>query len=481
MNDSVSDKINTILNYCRKGKLPELQKGIGEGLTHKEITLYELQDRNFSPLSTALKHGQWKMARYLIQENIVFEPADKHSIIVATQCKKDDIQGLELVFSHTGNADIKDENHRTALMTACLLGHINKAKYLVPISEDLDTKDKTGMNAFLDSIISQSIPIFGLLIKHQVDVHAQNNFGENAMLLAVQSKKPNTKLIKLLIDQNINPETINNNGISAIQIASNKYPSIYKLMSSQIHQQQQMELPLFSLKNDGNKNQMTDNKPLKLDPKQVSSEIHNEPPSLSPINHASGLPHSNDWFSAVMNGNLGIINKMIIQGFDVNTVDEKACTALIHAAGCGNRAVASFLMKNHAKIEHKSNNGSTALSSAIISNSSAIIELMLERGANPRGTGPGAYSYVTLAAAQWSEASLGLLADHGARLEITDVNHSSLYHTIVIAAEYYSNILKAKSTVRFLKFKGLNINIKDSLGNTALHVLCGALKTKIML
>ncbi len=153
-------------------------------------------------------------------------------------------------------------------------------------------------------------------------------------------------------------------------------------------------------------------------------------------------------------------------------------TGLIHAAGKGHRAVASYLIQNNANVDHHSDNGSSPLSSAIISNSRTLVGLLLSHGANPNGTGPGGYPLLSLAATQWSEECVNMLLEAGADINTQDDAGMSLYHYVTMAAEYYGNTAKAKATMRLLHQQGLDINTANDQGNTALHILCGAAKTK---
>jgi len=222
-----------------------------------------------------------------------------------------------------------------------------------------------------------------------------------------------------------------------------------------------MELPLFAeqnLKENRNKTikTITPSKPLKTLSSAVAAE----------------------WFNAAIDNNIGRLHKLLKQDVGIDKTDDKGCTALIHAAGSGNRAICSFLLQNGADIEFKSHNGSTALSSAIMSNSRAVIELLLQRGADPNASGPGGYAYATLAAAQWNESSLSQLFEYQADFKITDDTGAGLLHTAAVAAEYYTNVIKAKNTFHFLLNKGLDINSQDAAGNTPLLILCGAHRDK---
>ncbi len=459
VNQPLSESAKKMLQCCRVGQLDQLKKLLMTG-----IDLVDVNHEDFLPLNVALKNGRWQIARYLLQNNTVPIKTDNPPIIAATQYKKDLTTGIELIFSHTGDLAATDKNGRTALMTACLLGHEKKVKYLLADQNALSQQDHMGMNAFLDAVISQSTHIVELLLEVEIDIHQQNSQGDNALLIAVQNKNPSTKLIKILLDNDIDCCQKNLAGKTAFSITEAKHPLIHKMFVTKIEANKQMELPMFI-----------------MDENQAPSEkerTQKHPAVKPPAPQQKDSEFNQSWFLATSEGNLGKMNKLKIQGVGIDLIDHKGCTALIHAAGRGLRAVASYLIQNAANIEHQSNNGSTPLSSAIISNSRSVVGLLLESGADPNGTGPGAYPYISLAASQWNEACVSMLIDAGAKTTTLDLNGMNLIHHIAIAAEYYSNTAKAKNTLRLVLQNNLDINEVNKQGNTCLHLLCGSNQDK---
>lgn len=456
MNQPLSESAKKILQCCRQGQFDQLLNLLNTGLAIEEVN-----HADFLPLNVALRNGRWKIAKYLLQNNAVPINIDKPPLIAATQFKKDITTGIELVFAHTGDLEVTDKNNRTALMTACLLGHEKKVRYLLSGTQTWSATDHMGMNAFMDAVISQSNNIVELLLSKDIDVQHTNHNGDNALFLATQSKNPNMRLIKTLLNQNIDSCHKNKQDQSAFSVAEKKHPLIHKQFIAKLESEKQMELPLFT--------PATQNEPVAKDAQ--------EPQDKSIKKTTPGI-HDGQWFHAVTEGNLGKLNQLKVKGVTVDVLDSKGCTALIHAAGKGLRAVTSYLIQNKADIEHKSNNGSTPLSSAIISNSKSVVGLLLHHHANPNGTGPGGYPYISLAASQWNEACVSMLVSAGADINTTDSNGMTLFHHISIAAEYYANTSKAKDTIRLVKQHGLDINQTNNDGNTALHLLCGASKVK---
>ncbi len=466
VNQPLSDAAKKVLLCCRQGQLKQMLDILESGLNINEVN-----HPDFVPLNVALKHGRWKIAKHLLESQVIPIESDCPPLIAATQFKKDMIQGIEMVFAHTADLDAVDKNGRTALMTACLLGHDKKVTYLLKNQDGIHVTDHIGMNAYLDSVISQSNSILELLIQQGVDVHHQNQQGDNALLIAVQQQNPNLRIIKTLLDNQVDCTQKNNSGKSALNVAEKKHPAIFKLFVAKIETDKQMDLPLFndSITPENDSRVIADDRVVE------TNQAHS--PKEQVID-AQKTPYAQHWFEAITAGNLGRINQLKVKGVPIDLIDKKGCTGLIHAAGKGHRAVASYLIQNSANVEYQSNNGSTPLSSAVMSNSRALVGLLLSNGAAANGLGPGGYPCVSLAATQWNEACLSMLLDAGAHVETVDEQGMNLYHHVAIAAEYYGNTAKAKNTLRVIDQYGLDINTKNQQGNTALHLICGAMKDK---
>ena len=472
MNEPLSTNAKKVLNCCRQGQLDQLLKLLDSGVDVEAVNHPE-----FAPLNVALKHGRWKIAEHFLSTQCMPNESHCPPLVAATQFAKDMTRGLEMVFAHTGEHSAVDKNGRTALMTACLLGHEKKVRYLLQHGDDFDAQDHHGMTAFHDAVLSNNHAILQLLIDHEVNSTLCNQQGENALLIATQQPTPNTRIIKTLLDNQVDCCQKNQAGKSAFSVAEKKHPHIHKMMVAKLEADKQMELPLFTAAEDVTAPAATDTSPSKSPQAEAPQQQAVQEPQPQPARANSDANQANRqaWFEAISNGNLGRLNQLKVKGVTIDLVDNKGCTGLIHAAGKGHRAVASYLIQNQANIEHRSDNGSTPLSSAVISQSRSLVGLLLSHGANPNLCGPGGYSYLALAASQWSEACVSMLLDAGADINTCDEAGLSLYHHVAIAASYYANTAKAKATIRLLKQHGLDINTQDRQGQSALHVLCGAL------
>jgi ankyrin repeat protein len=495
------NRVNLLVDCCKKGLTEQLFQALNESEDAKLI-----DDRNNSLLNIALKHGHWKTATELVEAGFDYFHPTHPSIIAACQFPNDETDGIELLLKLNLDINIQNYQNRTALMTSCLLGHFNKAKLLIESNAKLNLQDEHGNNELIDAIQSDSTNLIDLLLTKQPIINQANHQGQTALIVAMLQKKPNEDVVKKLLDYGFDPEYKDKKHNTAWLISSRKHPRIQKIISKHLNQIKQIELPFFTndyqtIKQDKNKVESEINPkttdatlninskstpdfkstPLQTEAKEMQAKIQDNKykPTKSLFNETikKDCSSKEEWFNAAKIGNLGKLNRQIVDGVDINCIDAKGCTALIRASGNKRRAVVSFLLQQNAEIETRSNNGSTALSSSIIGNCRHVAGLLLDKGANPNGLGPFDYTYATLAAAQWNEAMLSILYRHKADIHLLNEHHQNLAHIVTLAAEYYQDISKAKATLIFLQDHGIDLNLQDNDGNTPLMLLCGIHKS----
>ncbi len=480
-------QLNRLFEYCKKGQTQALLNALNEC---NESDL--LNERGHSLLCVSLKNAQWETARALLSEDITSNPSNP-VIISACQCVLDDISGIEILLEKNTNINQQNEQKRTALMTACLLGHVNKVDKLIASGALSHIQDLEGNTALIEAINSKNKDVLEKILQLKPDVNQSNHNQETALMIAVQQKTPVEDMIKQLLSAGADPELLDAEKKSAWLIAKQKHPKIARQIEKHLNTINQIELPFFS--NDYTQTEIAETKETSitqtealqssqaetLHPSKIDKPIIQKTKTSQPFMlHKKKAIKTNEqeWFHAAKNGNLGGLNRMIVEGIDIDCVDSKGCTALIRASGNSRRAVVSFLLQQKASIEIRSNNGSTALSSSVIGNCRYVAGLLLDKKANPNGLGPSNYTYATIAAAQWNDAMLSILYRHGADIFITNNKQQNLLHIVALAAEYYNNINQAKTTMQFLIDHGINLDAQDNDGNTALLLLCGSHKIR---
>jgi ankyrin repeat protein len=486
-----SSQLKHIFECCKKGNTQQLLDALSDIDIEQTV-----DERNNDLICIALKHGRWGTFTALVEQNYPFSQR-KPALIAACQHRKDNIQGIKLVLKTCMDVDVQDDKMRTALMTSCLLGHVKKVQELIKQGASCYLQDEQGNTALIEAVQSNSKKLVELILQLNPVVNQVNKFNETALIVAVKQKSPTEDIINLLLTAGAEPEMLDNNNKSAWLIAKQKHPKISRLIERHLNDKNQIELPFFS--NDYQVPEKTlQTKPVETKPKTTQKvkvqnnqqeNISDEVISTKLVSDSTTTPYiyraekkiktnKQEWFHAAKTGNLGGLNRMLLEDIDIDCVDEKGCTALIRASGHSRRAVVSFLLQQKANIELRSHNGSTAMSSSIIGNCRRVAGLLLDNKVNPNGLGPSDYSYATIASAQWNEAMLSILYRNGADIFINNRQQQSLLHIVALAAEFYNNINNAKSTIRFLLDHGMNINGQDVDGNTMLMLLCGIHKPR---
>ena len=484
-----SSQLKQIFECCKKGNTQQLLDALAD-IDIKQV----VDERNNDLTCIALKYGRWGTFTALVDQDCPLSK-DKPALISACQYRKDSIQGIKLVLEICTDVDVQNDKLRTALMTACLLGHVKKAQELINQGANCHLQDLEGNTALVEAVQSNNRKLVELILKLKPEVNQVNKFDETALIIAVKQKSPIEDIISLLLTAGAEPEMQNNNKKSAWLIAKQKHPKVSRLIERHLNDKNQIELPFFPndyqmpVKTPKAKQTEKTPKPLQQTKlKDIKQEIVSDKNINSKSKNDSTAPYvyvaekkiktnKQEWFHAAKTGNLGGLNRILLEGIDVNCLDDKGCTALIRACGHSRRAVVSFLIQQNANIELRSHNGSTAMSSSIIGNCRRVAGLLLDNKVDPNGVGPSDYSYATIASAQWNEAMLSILYRNGADIFIKNKQEQSLLHIVALAAEFYSNINNAKSTIRFLLDHGMNIDEQDVDGNTLLMILCGAHKT----
>ncbi len=196
---------------------------------------------------------------------------------------------------------------------------------------------------------------------------------------------------------------------------------------------------------------------------------------------------------ACQEGKQEIIEILLDAGGDINPfLDEDARTPLMAAAAGGKLDTIKFLLDQGAVVNQCNGNKQTALHIAVLEWKSDCVELLLEKGADPKiascagtplmcavkkGTkavklllehgcdvnfNNGIDCAVTLAAGESSSEKLQLLMDHGASLDVSDVR---CWSPVMIAASQ-----NREYNVKLLLENGANVNHSDNIGTTALHI-----------
>ena len=167
-----------------------------------------------------------------------------------------------------------------------------------------------------------------------------------------------------------------------------------------------------------------------------------------------------DFFRAVDVDDVGAVQSLLQEGFDPNAVNAKGNSALYLALRDKSLKVAKLLIEQpKINLNQLNPSGENALMIACLQGDLALVERMVERGAeiNKPGWTPLAY-----AATNGHTAIVKFLLDHSAYIDAAAPNGS----TPLMMAAYFGQ----SSTVQLLLQEGADPNLKNAMGFTALKL-----------
>ena len=100
-----------------------------------------------------------------------------------------------------------------------------------------------------------------------------------------------------------------------------------------------------------------------------------------PILLISSLIHADTLHDAAKAGDLQVVQKLIVQGADVNAKAVRDETPLMHAALAGNGDIVNYLLQRGADINARNASGLTALHAAAYAGQTEIVSLLIAKGA----------------------------------------------------------------------------------------------------
>lgn len=316
---------------------------------------------------------------------------------------------------------------------------------------------QSNISLLLESIKNQNIEKIKELLEQKIDVNEYDYNGVSPLILACYIS--NKDVIELLLKNNANP----NKGIYILDLDSNQYFDY--------------SFPLFTAINSNNLDSIklliefgaTVNETQIDGFTSLMAAVENENEEIITYlikNKADVNIKRNDGVTALSlaceSGNLKIVKSLVENKADINIKRNDGFTPLMIAAQFGHKDIVKFLLQKGANPNSLSNypQFSTALLLASISGIKESVELLLEFGANINHKAENGFSALHLAAESGHESIVELLINKKINI---DIQNNDGVTPLMMAVQFgYLNIVK------FLQNKGANINLKSKFGWTPL-------------
>ena len=311
---------------------------------------------------------------------------------------------------------------------------------------NINAQDENGNTALMFLSLSKyiydinTINSAKLLIKSGADVNLKNNGGMTALMNA--SAVGSDELVELLINAGARVNEVDNDGRTAIFYACRgydvcsfyiNYNSFYGYSFSE-----SVEVVKFLIDNGADVNLKNNG-------------------GMTALMSASDVSHE-------------LIELLIKSGARVNEVDDNGKSALMYAIiSSSDIEVVKFLIDNGANVNLKSNDGETALMNAYIRGNKELVELLINSGADANLISNLKDNYGRAKLMEASEIgnkeAVELLIKSGVGVNEVDDNGKS---ALMYACEKHIISSSDIEVVKFLIDNGANVNLKSNDGETAL-------------
>ncbi|MFT4178349.1 MAG: ankyrin repeat domain-containing protein [Thermomonas sp.] len=208
---------NTPLHHAARSSDP----GVAALLRDAGAQIDACNHDGVSPLGAACMVGNWRLARFLLENGARIEPENgRPALLSAAATEEDDAAGVQLLLRHKASDDARDENGRSALHEAASAGHAGICQALLDAGADANVSDAEGRTPLLDAARGGHLPVLETLLSGKADVHARDGHGMGALHLACTAEAPSVAMIRRLQELGVDPLATDALGRSAIDLAS---------------------------------------------------------------------------------------------------------------------------------------------------------------------------------------------------------------------------------------------------------------------
>jgi ankyrin repeat protein len=311
--------------------------------------------QNYQIVKLLLKHGAKTNPR-------IFENQGDSALHNAVY--RNDIKMAKLLLKHGANVNAYNFDYEEPIFAAVRNRNFEMIKLLLKYNSDINAETPSSFSPFDIALTNDDHEMAEFLLKNGVDVEKSRTKNFGSYLHYVKD----VKMAKLLLKYGADVNNRNMYGYTPLDDAKNS--EIMKLL----------------IKNGGKRNP----NPYKENPTVLFLEtLENERqrPPVYPTKTIIKKQKCNDLNTAVLNGDIPAVKKLLNDKFDVNIISGDKCLAPLElAVVLQNHEMAKFLLENGAKPNPRPANPpkNSALHIAVKKNDIEMAKLLLEHGANAK-------------------------------------------------------------------------------------------------
>ncbi len=367
---------NTPLHYAAEWKLDSAVKALCE----KGADLNKQNSTGESPLFSAVKADSPSTINLLAAQGAYQDQRDYLGNTPLHACVRWNAQDAATMLIK-GGADLNAQNMsgKTPLHEAAKSSRVSLVTLLLNSGADINASDVTGRTVLMDAIQSENVELVYLLLQKGASVYIQEMYGRNAYHEAVTTG--NVELITCIRDAGGSPLFRDSHGRTPLSLAFT----------------QNSEILITVLGNDLNLCDSDGNTPVHL---AVQNKVSYE-----------------------------VLTMLIDMGYPVDRRNSEGKTPLTQAVETGRATLASVLLQNHADPFVSDNSGTCALSLALDTGNSEILNAMVQScGTRKDVSGDTILHYAARTA---DENTIRRLISMGMDRTIRNISGETAYNTAV--------------------------------------------------
>ena len=363
---------------------------------------------------------------------------------------------IKFLIEQEGNSiDKKTHHSRTYLQWAAAQGNLEVVNFLIAKGADVNYKDSHGSDVitYAASAGNKNLAVYDALIKAGANPKVKNESGTNLIMEAIPNDS-DLKITNYFISKGISLNEKDKFGRTTADY-STKLGNLKILDQLIAKGVKPTDQALFFA---------TQGSRMKENGVEVFQELVNKyklnPKAINP--EGQTLLHA-----LSRRGNLETINYIISQGADIKVVDKTGNTALIVASAGKNAELIQLLLEKTNNINAINLNGESALTKATATGSPEILNLLLEKDANPniidkQGNNLAYYWINSFKPKDENFAKKQeILRKANVDFNAKQQKGATLLHLAVDKGN--------SSLVNEVILLGVDVNVQDEDGNTALH------------